>query len=166
MDLVVFEEDCRLLGEALRTRGVPREHRREARELLKRAFLLRGEPEMSPEPAALAELSVLGADIDGLLLAIGAKKAPDPYEPLAFKLARMWPVQIRFAVRQSWLDRFEVTYFRLGDRLDRVVDWFWTRCKPDDEVGRERTVAERALDEFAGEEREFVWGRKRRPPPE
>lgn len=166
MDLAAIDVDCRLLGEALRDRTrVPRDRRKEARVLLRQAFLLRGEPGTEPAAMGLAALSPIAEALDALLIELKIKEAPVEWEPLAFRLAEMWPVRMRFAVRQSLLERFEQTYFEHFDRMTEVVDWFWARCEPDAEVMRERTIAEKALAEFVGEDREFVWGRRKRVPP-
>ena len=73
------------------------------------------------------------------------------------------PVRLRFAVSHSRVRELHRRYLEKAERLERIVDWFWARCAPDAEVARERTIQEKALDEFTGEDLEFVWGRKKRP---
>lgn len=165
MDLAAFDEHCRLLGEALRARTVPRERRREARSLLQAGFLRRGDPDLEPEPATVEALEPLAEELSDLLIELKLVKPPAPFEPLTVRLAPAWPVQIRFAVRQPLLDRHQLTWQTLGDRMESVVDWFWERCQPAAEVTRELTVEEKALAEFVGEDLEYVWGRRKRRPP-
>ena len=118
--LETFDADCRALGEALRARTVPRPERRACRALLQRAFLLRGDPEQPPPEVDRAQLEKTGEEIASALVALGLKEAPkepEPFEPLGLRALRMWPIRIRWAVRDDFLEEMSITYGRIGARL-------------------------------------------------
>lgn len=152
-------DTCRLLAEALKQRQVPREDRKAARALLKQVFLLT-EADTLDEAVQAQLLAQVSA-----LLPVEAEPEPEPWEPLALRCERMWPIRIKGALRREFADRLDERYTARAKRLQEIVDWFWDRCEPDGKEQRDKTVADRAMEEFGDTEMEYVWGRVRRKSP-
>ena len=161
MDLLdALDADCTALADALRKGDVPKERRRETRELLGQVFAARGDGEAPPAAEALPVLLALGRQVDAMLHPL---RAPRRWPPALARFEARWPVRIHSALRPEILDRITETYSRIDARLAKVVDWFWERCKPDESLAKTPTIEEKAASEL-GEDLELVWGRKKRGP--
>ena len=151
MDLrAQLETDCRTLADALRAREVPRAQRKQARALLQRAFVA-----IESEDTDEQTLFELGRELDRLC-------SPPPLTPLTLRSPIQSPVTIRLGRPSEFSELKSALYLSLGERLEEMVDWFWERCKPDEERRGPLTARERALEEFGSEDMEYVWGRRRR----
>lgn len=155
-----LEADCRAVGEALKRRSIPKEQRREARSALNAGFRV-----LSAEPASTDD-ELMAACVE--LAALLGKEPPE--KPVWIPATVVWaearfPVAIRAALRVEPLGVRIGGYARTCDRLEKMVDWFWERCDPKEEKAHDKTVAEMAMEEFGEIDMQYVWGKKRRPPP-
>ena len=158
--LAALDADCRALGEALRAGDVPRARRKEAREILQKVALELGQEETAPLISALRDPA---RQADRMLWELRSPSG-STYTPLAIRLEHaFWPVRLEGAIDPRLVRKIVSTYTALIDRLEAGVYWFWEQCG-ESPVGRAeaKTPSERALDEYGGEEMEYVWGRKKR----
>ena len=151
-----LQADCEALSERLRLRHVPKEKRARARNLLSRVFALQS---LERTAAQEEELRALSLSVEKL-----AYPPDTDWAPRMLQLASsMSPVRLRFAVSHLRIRQLHERYLGRAERLEAIVAWFWQRCAPEHEGIRELSVQEKALDEFAGEDLEFVWGRRKIP---
>jgi hypothetical protein len=153
---VHLEADCEVLSERLRKRNVPRDKRSSARKLLSRIFALQS---LERTPDQEDELRTLSLLVEKLAYPQDTNWSPRMLQ----RVSTMTPVRLRFAVSHLRVRQLHERYLGRAERLEAVVAWFWQRCAPEHEVTRALSVQEKALDEFAGEDLEFVWGRRKIP---
>ncbi len=164
----VIEADCQTLGAMLRDGSVPKERRAELRALLARAFgALAAEADAAPE---LLELRTLAQLTDRALAQVRRERAPSGglWQPIGLRWFHRPPVRVRDAVRHDWLRVLEHRWLSQEARLSAVVEWFWSRCTPNESrvkpITEDERAAKAALEKFGEIDRELVFGRKRRPP--
>ena len=151
-----LDTDCEELSQRLKVRMVPKANRAQARGLLSRVFALRSLERNAEQDA---ELQRLARKVEALVYPLDPK-----WSPQLLRNVTSWsPVRVRFAVSHSRIRSLHEQYLGKAERLEAIVAWFWQRCAPENEVARDLTIQEKALDEFAGEDLEFVWGRRKRP---
>ncbi|MEC8025991.1 MAG: hypothetical protein VX223_18810 [Myxococcota bacterium] len=149
-----LREDCETLNARLRQRKIPRGKRAVARRLLSRIFSIESNAEAAESSS---ELRRLAREVEKMVHPLDSEWSPRTL----VRLETFSPIRLRFAVSHTRIRDLCCRYFEKADRLDRIVEWFWARCAPEDTVARERTIQEKALDEFTGEDMEYVWGRRR-----
>ena len=151
-----LQADCEVLSERLKQRKVPRDKRASARKLLSRVFALQSLERTAEQEDELRTLSLL---VEKLAYPQDTNWVPHMLQ----RVSSMTPVRLRFAVSHLRVRQLHERYLGRAERLEAVVAWFWQRCAPEHEVTRDLSVQEKALDEFAGEDLEFVWGRRKMP---
>ncbi len=152
-----LDAECEVLAAAVRKATFPRARRAAARQLLQSAFRLRSDPEGTP--AFQPDLVELAERVEALLRDTGEAQ---PLRLPRVLAAPFDPIRLRAAQRTSPFALRADRYLAVGVRFDARVEWMWQRCKRSSEgPRREKSAQERAAKEFAGEDLEFVWGRKR-----
>lgn len=167
MDDAVFLQHldlrCKTLADQLGQRELDKERRREARQLLARIYMVRGEPGTSLKEHELAELAEVVPLLDGFVPHI--KIEPPVFIPMTVATAEaMYPFRIRPVTFNGQFEAMIVRYTSSADRLNETVDWFWRRCDGGDAESKgPKTVVEMAMEEFGSSDMQYVWGQKKRP---
>ena len=149
-----LDADCRALADAIRSPAVSRDQRRQARQLLGRAFEATAPAEGSA--AEIEDLLRLSHAVDRALAAARPESGPR----LSLRIRPFDPVRIRPACRPAFLQRHDAVWLKFAERLSDRVDWFWIRCAERAGLETRVTVREREYERLAGPlDAEYVWGR-------
>ena len=160
--LALLDAQAKVLAETLRAFRIPKGRRGDARQLLQRAFAFAAEDGGEETGATVGPEACL-ALIDAIERLLRSSGGP-ALRPLRAqkRLSARGPIRIGRLVRPSQFAAMASRYLDVGKRNDARVEWFWKRCEQNQQgLKKERSVTERAAEEFAGEDLEYVWGRRR-----
>lgn len=158
-----LERRCGILAQALKQGQVDKSVRKAVRELLLKVF--HAVNSESPDDEELTKLSPL---VNNLLDTLGLESSnhdtssPSIADDLLKRHQKIYPVKMKSAIRNDLLNQHAATWTQMANRLDDVVDWFWDRCRPEEEAALDTSVQAKAAEEFGSDEMEYVWGRRKR----
>ena len=158
-----LELQCGILAQALKQGSVAKEHRKSVRQLLLQVFqAVNAEP---VDPGEIERLSPMVNDLIGVLGLGNANEeddAPSIADDLLKRHEQIYPVTMKSAIRTELLDQHAATWTQMANRLDAVVDWFWERCRPEEDAVTDTSASAKAAEEFGATDMEYVWGKRKR----